>query len=204
MERGRGHGSARVRHWANRDRMSAASLDQADVIVIGAGIVGLSSALELATCGPTCRRRRSGTDRRWMWARQRWPPRAEPRAAAGRPGCAGERRGRSRPPRRRGLRDWTPAPSLWRWIAGFVRSCSARSVRTAAPALSDLARLSMAIWNDWIEATGQPVTTDGLLDVYADPPSVRRCGQGCRRAAGGGVVAVEILDGERALGLEPA
>ena len=43
--------------------------------------------------------------------------------------------------------SWTTAPSFWRWIIGFARSCNRRSVESAAPALGDLARLSTEIWD---------------------------------------------------------
>jgi D-amino-acid dehydrogenase len=92
---------------------------------------------------------------------------------------------------------------FWRWLIGFVRSSTARSVQTAAPALRDLARLSDAIWDDWLTASGQPVLTDGLFDVYGGNRAFERAvlhAEELRRWD----VAVEVVDGAAAMAMEPA
>ncbi len=182
---------------------STASVDHGDVIVIGAGIVGLSSALELAARG----RRVVVVDRGPIdggcglgSAGHLVPSHVIPLAAPG--ALASAAAGLVR---RDGAVSvtWTTAPSFWRWIAGFVRSCTIQSVRTAAPALADLARLSTAIWDDWIEATGQPVATDGLLDVYAEGRAFDGALEHAEELQRWGV-AVTVVDGDEARALEPA
>ena len=99
--------------------------------------------------------------------------------------------------------SWSAAPSFWRWVVGFVRSCNRCSVATAAPALTALARLSTEIWDDWLGDSGATVAADGLFDAYAGARAfdgARRHVDELRRFG----VAVEVVDGEAAVALEPA
>ena len=183
--------------------MGTAANDPGGVVVIGAGIVGLASALELAGRG----REVIVLDRGPIdggcavgSAGHLVPSHVVPLAAPGAVATA-----LSGLIRRQGAVSvrWSTSPGLWRWIAGFVRACRAGSVETAAPALRDLARLSDAIWDDWLDASGQPVLTDGLLDVYAGSRALeraRRHAEELRRWD----VEVDIVDGERAITMEPA
>ena len=99
--------------------------------------------------------------------------------------------------------SWTTAPSFWRWIIGFARSCNRRSVESAAPALGDLASLSTEIWDQWLTGSGADVATDGLFDVYADPRAFERAGEHAELLRRWGV-DVRLLDPAEALTCEPA
>jgi D-amino-acid dehydrogenase len=179
------------------------SSDRDDVVVIGAGIVGLSAALDLAHRG----RRVVIVDRGPIdggcavgSAGHLVPSHVVPLAAPGALAAAVKDL-----VRRRGALsvNWSAAPSFWRWIIGFVRSCTADSVRSAAPALRDLATLSDTIWDEWSRASGLPVLTDGLLDVYAEPRAFERArvhADELRRWE----VAVEVVDGSRAVAMDPS
>lgn len=178
-----------------------ASIDGA--VVIGGGIVGLASALELARRGlgvtvidrgpidGGCALGSAG-----HLVPSHVVPLAEPGAM------------------RAALHDlirrdgavsvsWSADPAFWRWVLRFMRSCTARSVTTAAPALTELARLSDAIWSSWLAESAVPVTRAGLLDVYAGAKpftAAARHAEGLRRWG----VAVEVLDGNATMAMEPA
>lgn len=178
-------------------------IGRCDVVVIGAGIVGLASALELAQRG----RHVVVVDRGPIdggcaagSAGHLVPSHVIPLAA---PGALATALGGL--VRRRGAVSvtWSASPSFWRWIGRFVGSCTRESVQSAAPALRELAGLSNSIWDEWIAASGDEVGTDGLLDVYAN-----------QRAFDGAVghadelrrwgVDVRVVDAPEALMLEPA
>ena len=174
-----------------------------DVVVVGAGIVGLAAALELARRG-----RRVAVLERGVIdggcaagsAGHLVPSHVIPLAA---PGALTEAINGLL--RRDGALSvsWTAAPEFWRWIVGFVRSCNRRSVETAAPALTALARLSTEIWDDWLDDSCATVADDGLFDVYAD----ERAFDGARRRADElrrWGVAADVVDGATAVALEPA
>jgi D-amino-acid dehydrogenase len=174
-----------------------------DVVVVGAGIVGLAAALELAR-----RQRRTAVLERGVIdggcavgsAGHLVPSHVIPLAA---PGALIEAVGALL--RRDGALSvsWTTAPAFWRWIVGFVRSCDRRSAATAAPALGELARLSTEMWDDWLAGSGAKIADDGLFDVYAG----ERAFAGARRRAGElrrWGVGVDVVDGAAALALEPA
>jgi D-amino-acid dehydrogenase len=76
-------------------------------------------------------------------------------------------------------------------------------VQTAAPALGALAALSESIWDEWLSASGQAVTTDGLLDVYAGQRAFDRARHHAAELRRWGV-AVDVVDGAAALAMEPA
>lgn len=174
-----------------------------DVLIVGAGIVGLATALELARRG----RQVVVVDRGPIdggcatgSAGHLVPSHVVPLAAPGALAVAVVGL-----VRRRGAVSvkWSGSPGFWRWIVGFVRSCTRQSVQSAAPALRDLARLSDAIWDDWIGDAHLPVTTGGLFDVYAD----ERAFAGARHHAAElqrWGVEVRVVDAAEALVLEPA
>lgn len=174
-----------------------------NVVVIGAGIVGLSAALELAGRGrPVVVVDRGPIDGGCALgsAGHLVPSHVVPLAA---PGAL--RAAVNDLVRNRGALSvrWSAAPSFWRWIVRFALSCTARSVSTAAPALRDLASLSDGIWDDWLRAGTQPVLTDGLLDVYAAPKAfahARRHAAELRRWE----VDVQVLDTPATLAMDPA
>jgi D-amino-acid dehydrogenase len=174
-----------------------------DVVVVGAGIVGLAAALELAR-----RNRRVAVLERGVIdggcavgsAGHLVPSHVIPLAA---PGALTE--AVNGVLRRDGALSvsWTAAPAFWRWIVAGVLSCNRRAVDTAAPALGELARLSTEMWDDWLADSGATVADDGLFDVYAR----ERAFAGARRHADElrrwGVVA-DVVDGATALAMEPA
>jgi D-amino-acid dehydrogenase len=186
---------------ANSNSRPAAS--GGDVVVVGGGIVGLATALELANRG--CRVvvvDRGPIDGGCAVgsAGHLVPSHVIPFAAPGAVATAV-----SALLRRQGALSvtWSTAPSFWRWIIRFARSCNARSVRSAAPALGDLARLSNAIWDEWLTESGDAVLTAGLFDVYAGARAfdgARRHADELRRWG----VNVEVVDGGQALAMEPA
>ena len=173
------------------------------MLVIGAGIVGLSCALELARrgrrvtvidCGPIDGGCAVGS------AGHLVPSHVVPLAAPGALSTAVEGL-----LRKNGAVSvtWSTAPSFWRWIVTFVRSCTRRSVETAAPALNDLAGLSMQMWDDWIAVSGEPVAADGLLDVYGDRRAFDAAVKHAHELQAWGI-NVDLLDGDQARALEPA
>jgi D-amino-acid dehydrogenase len=177
--------------------------ERGEVVVIGAGIVGLATAGELAARG----RRVVVLDRGPIEggcavgsAGHLVPSHVVPLAA---PGAL--RAAVSDLVRRQGALSvrWSAAPGFWRWIAGFARSCHQASVQTAAPALGELAALSDSIWDEWLSASGQAATTEGLLDVYAGHRELDRARRHAAELRRWGV-AVNVLDRPAALALEPA
>jgi D-amino-acid dehydrogenase len=173
------------------------------VIVIGGGIVGLASALELAGRG----RAVTVVDRCPIdggcalgSAGHLVPSHVVPLAAPGavRDAIAGI-------VRRDGAVSvrWSADPDLWRWLSRFVRSCTPGAVAGAVPALSALARLSDGIWDEWLDASGQSVAVDGLLDAYRTAPALARAVARADELRHWGVDA-EVVDGDRARSLEPA
>ena len=173
------------------------------MVVIGAGIVGLSCALELAGRGRRAVVIDSGPIDGGCAlgsAGHLVPSHVVPLAAPGALSTAV-----AGLVRRNGAISvsWSTAPSFWRWIADFIRSCTRRSVETAAPALGELAGLSMQIWDDWIAVGGVPVATDGLFDVYRDRRAFDAAVRHAEELQRWGV-AVQLVDGERAMALEPS
>jgi D-amino-acid dehydrogenase len=173
------------------------------VVVIGGGIVGLSSALELAQRG----RAVTVIDRGPIdggcalgSAGHLVPSHVVPLAE---PGAL--RMAFNGLIRRDGAVSvsWSADPAFWRWVLRFVRSCTARSVSTAAPALTELARLSDAIWTAWLAESAVPVTRVGLLDVYADAKPFAAAARHAEELRRWGV-PVEILDGDATMAMEPA
>jgi D-amino-acid dehydrogenase len=174
-----------------------------DVVVVGAGVVGLSTALELAERG----RHVLVVDRGPIdggcalgSAGHLVPSHVVPLAAPGalRAAVTGL-------VRKQGALSikWSTDPAFWRWLVGFARSCTPRAVQTAAPALRDLARLSDEIWDDWLKASGQAVLTDGLFDVYAESRAFERAIPHVEELRRWGV-AVDVVDSATAMEMEPA
>jgi D-amino-acid dehydrogenase len=174
-----------------------------DVLVIGGGIVGLASALELADRGRTVAVVDQGPIDGGCAvgsAGHLVPSHVIPLAAPGALGTALD--GLRRADGALSVR-WSAAPGFWRWMLRFARSCTKRAVDSAAPALRDLAALSDEMWTDWLAGTGQPALADGLLDVYADAKAfagARAHAEALRRWG----VAVDELDGQAARAMEPA
>lgn len=178
-------------------------VDPCDVVVIGAGIVGLASALELSERG------RSVTliDRNDIdggcatgSAGHLVPSHVVPLATPG--ALATAARGLLRRNGAVSVR-WSVDPGFWRWIVGFARSCTRESVTSAAPALRELAALSTEIWDDWLARSGRSAMTDGLLDVYRDARSFDGARAHADEFRRWGVVVDEI-EGSRAITMEPA
>ena len=189
--------SARMKQISNSD------VPAFDVVVIGGGIVGLASALELASRGRSVAVVDQGpidggcaVGSAGHLVPSHVIPLAEPGAL--RTALDGLRRADGAVSVR-----WSAAPAFWRWMFRFARSCTTRAVDSAAPALRDLAALSNEIWDDWLAGTGQPPLADGLLDVYADAKAFdgARAHAAALRRWG---VAVDELDGPAARAMEPS
>jgi len=175
----------------------------ARLVVIGGGIVGLASALELAQRGLAV----TVIDRGPIdggcalgSAGHLVPSHVVPLAQ---PGAL--RTAFNGMIRRDGAVSvsWSADPAFWRWVLRFIRSCTERSVNSAAPALTELARLSDAIWTAWLADSAVPVTNVGLLDVYAGPKPFTAAARHAEELRRWGV-HVDVLDGDATRGMEPA
>ena len=196
MEHGRDHGSDSKTLREQRSN-GPAPHGHGDVVVIGAGIVGLCVGTRICRTGPQRGGPRPRTDRGGCAvgsAGHLVPSHVIPLAAPGALATAVDGLWR-----RNGALSvrWTTSPSFWRWIVGFARSCTSRSVQTAAPALGELASLSTEIWDDWIERRAPAVAADGLFDVYADRRAFEHAVEHAEELRRWGV-AVQLLDGKQA------
>lgn len=177
--------------------------DPCDVVVIGAGVVGLASALELTDRGRVV----TLLDRAPIdggcavgSAGHLVPSHVVPLAAPG--ALATAARGLVRSNGAVSV-HWSAAPAFWRWIVDFARSCTGESVASAAPALRDLAALSTEIWDEWLARSGRSAKNDGLLDVYRSERSFDAARAHADELRRWGVVADEI-EGSRAISMEPS
>jgi D-amino-acid dehydrogenase len=176
-----------------------------EVVIVGGGIVGLSSAYELASRGfdvVVIDRGDVGAGCAEGSAGHIVPSHVIPLAAPGAARHAIESLlDREGPLSVR----WGMGPRLWRWLVAFARSCRQADLDAAAGALSDLGTLSVALIDAWIDGLDIPCyrRTDGLLDVYGDQASFEVAASSAELASLHGV-AVEILDGATARSLEPA
>lgn len=178
---------------------------RSDVVVVGAGVVGLCIAYELARSqrqvlivdrGPAAEGNSAGI------AGHIVPSHVLPLAAPGaiRSAAAGILR-RTGPVTLR----WRWRPDYLAWILAFARNCRESTARAAVPTLERLGRLSAELADQWIveENIECSYQRAGLLDVYFDSKAFAGAQARARLIEQAGVT-VEIAGPARAYALEPA
>jgi D-amino-acid dehydrogenase len=186
-------------------RTSLIDSSTADVVVVGGGIIGLSVAYELASRGRdvvVIDRDMVGAGCAAGSAGHIVPSHVVPLAA---PGAVRDAVGALiRPDGPLSMR-WTMGPTLWRWLASFVRSCTSSGADSAAPALAALGALSATLINDWIAEND--ISCDrgpgGVIDVYGQERAFEIARSAAEVVKSWGV-SVEILDAVGVRTLEPA
>ena len=184
---------------------SARLPEAADVVVVGAGAVGLAIAYELARRGRApvvVERGKLGAGTSWGNAGFVVPshviPVPEPGmfATAVRSILSGKGPVTVRP---------LPNPSLLRWVVRFLRHCRPQAVNAAAPVLASLSNLSAGLFQEWLaeERIECAYTPDGLLNVFGDPRAFAKARHQAEWEAAFGVPA-RILDADETRTLEPA
>lgn len=176
-----------------------------DVAVVGGGIVGLSSAYELARAGfdvVVIDRDAIGAGCAIGSAGHIVPSHVVPLAAPGAVRSAVGSLVRKDGPL--SVR-WGMGPSMWGWLATFANRSRGRDLDASAAALSSLSALSVRLIDEWIDRHGIEChqSTLGLLDVYGDEQAFEGAVHHAMQAEGYGV-NVEVLDGPAVRTLEPA
>ena len=177
----------------------------AEIVVIGAGVVGLSCAIELAKRGHevvVVDRGRPGRGAAAASAGFIVPSHVMPLAA---PGVFAEfaRSATSRD----GAVSVRPSASVrdWRWYLDFARHCTRRHAERAVPALIGLASTSATMIDEWVTefSIDCDLRHDGVLDVYGRGAPYEAAARHAETLIQYGVRA-ELLDAKAVHRLEPA
>jgi len=176
------------------------------VIVIGAGVVGVASAWYLAADGHevTVLDRAAGPAMETSFGNAGGvcPGFAGPWAAPGMPLKALRWMGRAHAPLKLRLRA---DPAQWRWLAGFLRNCTAARFAANKARMQRMAHYSRACLEALRTETGIAYdhATDGVLQAFHTEGEMA----GGRRAAAvlaGLGIAHRLVDRDAALAIEPA
>ena len=178
---------------------------RADVVVVGAGAIGLATAYELSLRGAevvVLERGRIGDGTSSGNAGFVVPshvlPVPEPAMFA--TVLRGMLAGRGPVTAKASLRS-----EYLRWLARFLGNCRAAAVQAAAPVLAELGKLSAGLYKQWLAAEQIDCcyASGGLLNVYGDD---RAFAGGCRRAQREGEFGVpsRIMTASEARQREPA
>ena len=187
------------------DALARTVPDDADVVVVGAGAIGLAIAYELAGRGlapVVVEQGKPGEGTSWGNAGCIVPshviPLAEPGmfATAMRSIFSGKGPVAIHP---------LPSPHLLRWIIRFLRHCRPQAVQASAPVLAALGQLSAGLHREWLaeEHIDCAYAPEGLLHVFGDSRTFAKACQHAQWEATFGVSS-QILDGNEARAQEPA
>ena len=176
-----------------------------DIIVVGAGVIGLASALSLLEAGRGVRvidAGRIGGGASHGNCGTITPSHAPPLAAPGMVGVA--LRWMLTPDAPLYIRPRVD-PGLWRWLLGFAARCNPRDWQSSAVAKAALLNDSRARLAQWVRDYGLDCefAETGVDYVFRDPQAFaeEREGMAALRTLG---VPVEAIDGPRYESLEPA
>lgn len=178
---------------------------EADVVVIGAGAIGLSIAYELARRGReplVIDKAALGTGTSSGNAGFVVPSHVIPVAEPGmftatvRSILSGKGPVTVRP---------FPNPGLLRWVVDFLRNCRPQAVNATAPVLAAFGNLSAELFKEWLadENIDCAYVPNGLLNVYGDSVEFAK---GCHRARWEAEfgIPIQLLSGDEARTMEPA
>ena len=179
--------------------------EQADVVVVGAGAIGLATAYELSLRGAevvVLERGELGngtsSGNAGFVVSSHVLPVPEPGMFA--TALRGMLSGRGPVTAKASLRL-----GYLRWLARFLGNCRAAAVQAAAPVLAELGKLSAGLYKQWLGAEQIECcyASNGLLNVYGDN---RAFAKGCQRADWEGRFGVpsRILTPSQAREREPA
>lgn len=176
-----------------------------DVVIVGAGVIGLASALALLEAGRRVRVidvGRIGSGASHGNCGTITPSHAPPLAAPGMVGVA----------LRWMLTPDAPLyikpridPMLWRWLLGFAARCNSRDWHRSATAKAALLNDSRARLAQWVRDYGLECefAEAGVDYIFRDPHAFAEEQQGMEALRSFGV-SVEAIDGVRYEALEPA
>jgi D-amino-acid dehydrogenase len=172
------------------------------VVIVGGGIVGLSTAIELARRGRAVvvvEQSDIGAGAAIGSAGYIVPSHVIPLAAPRMMHTLRRELGR----RHRALGiAWTASPSFWAWVISFLRHCNAETAETGTPALVALGNMSADLTRDLAKTADIMYVADGLLDVYGSESAFHDARDHADELSTHGV-AMRILDRHEIRAFEP-